>query len=90
MLPVKKHPAMHYRTLEEIRQRKDDLLDELQQDNKQFTSLWNQLFVKREGNTKGEFIGGIITNAITAIDVFIMARKLLKSYHTIFGKKKKR
>ena len=47
MLPVKK-PVREYRTLDEIRQRKDELLNELQQDNTQFTTLWNQVFLKRE------------------------------------------
>ena len=90
MLPVKKHPTPHYRTLEEIRERKDSLLDELQTDNEKFTSLWNQLFIKREDSSKSEFIGGIIANSITAIDVFLMVRKLLKSYRMIFGKKNKK
>ncbi len=90
MLPVRKHPTHHYRTLEEIRERKDTLLDELQADNQKFTSLWNQLFIKREESSKSEFIGGIIANSITAIDVFLMVRKLLKSYRMIFGKKNKK
>lgn len=90
MLPVRKHPTPHYRTLEEIRERKDTLLDELQTDNQKFTSLWNQLFIKREESSKSEFIGGIIANSITAIDVFLMVRKLLKSYRMIFGKKNKK
>lgn len=90
MLPVRKHPTPHYRTLEEIRERKDTLLDELQADNQKFTSLWNQLFIKREESSKSEFIGGIIANSITAIDVFLMVRKLLKSYRMIFGKKNKK
>ena len=67
----------------EIRERKDTLLDELQADNQKFTSLWNQLFIKREESSKSEFIGGIIANSITAIDVFLMVRKLLKSYRMI-------
>lgn len=90
MLPVRKHPTPHYRTLEEIRERKDTLLDELQADNQKFTSFWNQLFIKREESSKSEFIGGIIANSITAIDVFLMVRKLLKSYRMIFGKKNKK
>ena len=90
MLPVRKHPNPHYRTLEEIRERKDNLLNEIQADNQKFTSLWNQLFIKREESSKSEFIGGIIANSITAIDVFLMVRKLLKSYRMIFGKKNKK
>ena len=51
MLPVKKQ-THEFRTLEEIRQRKDELADEIQQDNGKFTSLWNQVFIKKEGNTR--------------------------------------
>ena len=88
MLPVKK-PVREYRTLDEIRQRKDELLNELQQDNTQFTTLWNQVFLKRENNTKG-----LVSNGIVAFDTFMLVRKLMKNYGSIFGfgkgKKKKK
>ena len=66
MLPVKK-PVREYRTLDEIRQRKDELLNELQQDNTQFTTLWNQVFLKRENNTKSDYIAGLVSNGIVAL-----------------------
>ena len=47
MLPVKK-PTTDYRTLDEIRQRKEKLADEIQLDNTKFTTLWNQVFLKKE------------------------------------------
>ncbi len=49
MLPVKK-PIREYRTLDEIRMRKDELLNELQQDTTKFTTLWNQVFLKMRRN----------------------------------------
>ena len=54
MLPVKKKPAQEFRTLEEIRLRKDELIEQIQEDNTKFTGLWNQTFIKREGNTKAD------------------------------------
>ena len=36
-----------YRTLDEIRERKDELLDELRQDNTKMSTMWNQVFLKR-------------------------------------------
>ena len=48
MLPVKKQ-THEFRTLEEIRQRKDELADKIQEDNGKFTTLWNQVFIKKEG-----------------------------------------
>ena len=87
MLPVKK-TSPNYRTLEEIRLRKEEIAEELERDNSQFTTLWNRTFIKREGNTKGEYIAGLITNSITAIDAFLLIRKLMKGYGGLFRKKK--
>ena len=89
MLPVKK-PVREYRSLEEIRQRKDELLNQLQQDNTQFSTLWNQVFLKRENNTKSDYIAGLVSNGIVAFDTFMLIRKLMKSYGFLVGKKKKK
>lgn len=89
MLPVKK-TVREYRSLEEIRQRKDELLNQLQQDNTQFSTLWNQVFLKRENNTKSDYIAGLVSNGIVAFDTFLLIRKLMKSYGFLFGKKKKK
>ena len=89
MLPVKK-PVREYRSLEEIRQRKDELLNELQKDNTQFSTLWDQVFLKRENNTKSDYIAGLISNGIVAFDTFMLIRKLMKSYGFLFRKKKKK
>lgn len=92
MLPIQKSQPTAYRTLEEIRQRKDQLLDEMQQDNKQFTTLWNQLFVKSENSSRGDYIASIVTNSVTVIDLFLLYRKLKKNYGglmALFGKKKR-
>ena len=84
MLPTKK-PTRHYHTLEEIRLRKEELASQIQQDNTKFSTLWNQTFVKREESTKGEYISSLIANSITAIDAFLLVRKLIKNYGGIFG-----
>lgn len=84
MLPVKKN-TRRYHTLEEIRLRKEELATEIQQDNVKFSDLWNQIFIKRENSTKGEYVSSLITNGITAIDTFLLVRKLMKNYRNIFG-----
>ena len=89
MLPVKK-TTRKYHTLEEIRLRKEELANAIQQDSTKFSSLWNQTFIKREGNTKGEYISGLIANSITAIDAFLLIRKLMKGYGNLFGKTTKK
>lgn len=89
MLPFKKSVS-DYRTLDEIRQRKDQLIDEIQQDNTKFTTLWNQVFLKREGNSKGDYIASLVSNGFVAVDTFLLIRKLMKGYGILFGKKKKK
>ena len=88
MLPVKK-PKRHYHTLEEIRLRKEELASEIQQDSTKFSALWHQTFIKREGSTKGEYFSGLIANSITAIDAFLLIRKLMKNYGSLFGRTSK-
>lgn len=91
-LPSKK-PQPTFHTLEEIRQRKDELLDQIQNDSKQFSTLWGELFVKRENSTKGDYIASLITNSVTVIDLFLLYRKLRKNYGSIlelFGKSAKK
>ena len=83
-LPVQKPAAPAYHTLEEIRQRKEQLTEELQKDSTRFSTLWGQMFVKRKDVSKGEFIANMVTNSITAIDAFLLMRKLLKNYRHIF------
>lgn len=88
MLPVQK-PQTTYHTLEEIRQRKDELLDQLQGDSKKFATLWHDLFVKNEETSKGDYIAKVITNSVTIIDLFLMYRKLKKNYGGLLGLLKK-
>jgi len=67
-------------TLEEIQMRKDQLTDAIDTDSEKIAALWNELFKKREDSSKGEYIASIVTNTITAVDAFLMVRKLMKNY----------
>lgn len=73
-----------YRTLDDIRQRKDELRRQLDRDNEQIDHLWHSLFVKQKDSTRGEFISNIISHSALAIDAFLMVRKLRKTHNTIF------
>ena len=79
-----------YRTLDEIRERKDELLDELQQDSTKMSTMWNQVFLKREENSKGDYIASLVSNGVMAFDAFLLIRKLMKGYGYLFGKSKKK
>ena len=89
MLHVKKQTT-EYRTLDELRQRKDQLAEQIQQDNTKFTTLWNQVFLKKEGNSKGDYLASLVSNGFLAVDTIILIRKLMKGYGFLFGKKKKK
>ena len=84
MLPVQK-PQTSYHTLEEIRQRKDELLEQIQGESKQFATLWHDIFVKHETTSKGDYIAKLITNSVTVIDLILMYRKLKKNYGGLLG-----
>jgi len=77
-------------TLEEIRDRKDALLDEIQKDRDKVTSLWNQTFLKRDETSKGDYIASLVSNGFMALDAFLLVRKLMKGYGYLFGKGKRK
>ena len=82
-----------YKTLEELRQRKSELLLQIDRDNQRISQLWSHLFVKREESTRGEFISSVISNSALAIDAFLMMRKLRTNYSAfsgLFGRKRNR
>ena len=74
-----------FQTLEELRLRKEELASEIQKDSTKFSAMWNKTFIKREGSTKSEYISGLVANGITAIDAFLLVRKLIKNYGGVFG-----
>jgi hypothetical protein len=79
-----------FRTLAKIRERKEELLEEIQKDTEKVTALWNDTFVKRDEVSKGDFIASLIGNGFMAFDAFLLARKLIKGYGYLFGKGKRK
>ena len=88
MLPVR-NPQKTYHTLDEIQLRKEELAAQMQQDNQRLSALKSQLFVSRSESTKSEWITSLISNGITAFDTFMLVRKLMKNYSSLFGRKRK-
>ena len=83
-------PQSTYSTLEQIQQRKEALHANIQKDNEQIGLLWHQLTAPQKSDSKGELIANLISNSITAIDAFLLVRKLMKNYGHLFGKKKRK
>jgi len=83
-------PLPVYNTLEEIQLEKEKLQADLQKDSDQISVLWHGLTTPQKASTKGEMITNLIANSITAIDAFLLVRKLTKSYGHLFTRKKKK
>ena len=77
-----------FRTLAKIRERKEELLEEIQKDSDKVTALWNDTFVKRDETSKGDYIASLVSNGFMAVDAFLLVRKLMKGYGYLFGKGK--
>ncbi|MBQ9672633.1 MAG: hypothetical protein IJV34_07250 [Prevotella sp.] len=74
-----------YSTLEEIQQRRDQLSEAIEQEGEQIADQWHSLFKKDEDTSKGEYIVSIINNGIMAVDAFLLVRKLMRNYGSLFG-----
>lgn len=79
-----------YNTLDDIQLRKDQLNAQINEKSDKIGVLWRDLFLPQQSNSKGEFIANLISNSITAIDAFILVRKLMKTYGWLLGRKRKR
>ena len=69
-----------YRTLEEIRQRKNELRRQIDRDNEHISQLWGSLFVKRKDTTTGQFVTNLLSHGAMMIDAFLLVRKLRRDY----------
>ncbi len=82
-----------YRTLDDIRLRKQELRRQLDNRGEHINQLWSQVYTKREETTRGQFISNVISNSALAIDAFLMIRKLRRDYKSVaslFKRSKKR
>ena len=79
-----------YSSLDDIQARKEELKNEIHQQSGQISALWHDLTAPQESSSKGEIIASLVSNSITAIDGFLLVRKLVRSYGFIFGRKKRR
>ncbi len=79
-----------YSSLKEIQSRKDALKEDIQQQSDQISTLWHDLTAPKPASSKGELITSLMTNSITAIDGFLLVRKLIRTYGNIFSRKKRK
>lgn len=74
-----------YDNLDDILARKTELRDRLREKREALGSLWSTLSTPKKANTKGEMIATIISNSITAFDAFMLVRKLMTQYGSLFS-----
>lgn len=79
-----------FNTIEEIQLRKQQLKSDILLESNRISTYWGKLTVPQESSTKGEMIANLVTNSITAIDGFLLVRKLLKTYGWLFKRKKRK
>ena len=73
-------PEGKYRTLEEIRLRKEQLYEAIQKDSDEISKTWSQLFVSREDTTRSEYLTKMFSYGVTAFDAYMTVRKLRRNY----------
>lgn len=78
-------PFYPYKSLDDIRARKEALRKELQQDNHSMKTQWNTLFHKEKNNLPAHRFANIMTAGVSLFDGIIFAWKL---YNRFGGKKK--
>ncbi len=79
-----------YTTLEDIQLRKDELKNSIQTSENKVSTLWHDLVAPQKPTSKGELIANLVSNSVTAIDAFLLVRKLMKSYSFLFNRKRKK
>ncbi len=81
---------MDYRTLEEIRQRKNELRLQIDHDSQRINQLWSTLIVKPGQSTKGQFVASLLSHSALVIDAFLTFRKLRKNYAPLLASLRKK
>ena len=69
-----------YRTLHEIRLRKEVVLSEIRRDNERMNILWKDLFRKPEPKKKGFTLASLMTTGAGVADGFMLAWKLYRKF----------
>ncbi|MGN0221998.1 MAG: hypothetical protein ACI4BA_07760 [Prevotella sp.] len=80
-----------YNTTEDLALRKRQLAKEIEAKKEEVAILWHSLATPEKATTKGEHIANLISNSITAIDAFLLVRKLMKHYGNLlpFARRRK-
>ena len=80
---MKEETTQIYRSLEDIRDRKDSLRDNIRGDEQQMRTLWNQLFAPRQplsALSPSKRISSVLTTGAGILDGAILGWKLYRKF----------
>ena len=80
-------PSFTYKSLDDIRARKEALRKELQQDNSSMKTQWNSLFHKEKSNLPAHRFANLMATSVSVFDGILFAWKL---YNRFGGGKNKK
>ena len=73
---ISDQPLLQYKSLDDIRARKEQLRRELHKDNHSMKTQWNTLFHKEESNLPSHRFANVMSTGMSVFDGFILAWKL--------------
>ena len=82
-----------YATLADIRQRKEDLLSSIRNDDNQMRTLWGQLFRKPDmltSTSPTKRLSSLMSTSVGVLDAAIVGWKLYRKFYLKDGKSKRR
>lgn len=77
-----KQPLLQYKSLDDIRMRKEELRQSLRKDNQSMKTQWNGLFHQEKTNSPTRRFANIMSTSAIVLDGIILAWKLYNRYHS--------
>ena len=77
-----KQPLLQYKSLDDIRARKEELRQSLRQDNQSMKTQWNGLFHQEKSNLPSRRLANIMSTGAFVLDGVILAWKLYNRFHS--------
>ena len=76
---------IHYTSLEQLHQRKEQLQEIIGLEDKEIHRLWSQLIAKDKNSSRGEQLAAFVSYGVMAYDGVMMLRKLKKGYGSMLN-----
>ena len=73
-------PLLPFKSLDDIRLRKEYLRRELRKDNQSMKTQWNGLFHKQENNLPSQRFSNLMTTGVSVFDGLLLAWKLYNRF----------